>query len=194
MWNRICSTVLCCIVSISVLAKNDELSAQDDGGGYEDVGALLEAGRERRSLPRNVVIRLHADLGRDAPLKRLVENWELTCDQIHRLRIKPAEGTRIEYQKVESIAKDSKGVCQDLLDGKIDVIALGEGEGKARHFVGTDYEVGHRSIEILIDGKRVLEVGESCVFAGLPETDARAFAALYERLARRARSAFDKCR
>ena len=59
-------------------------------------------------------------------------------------------------------------------------------------FAGTAFEgaVGERAIEILIDGESAIEVGECCLFAGLPKTDAIAFNTLYEQLASQARNAF----
>jgi hypothetical protein len=57
-------------------------------------------------------------------------------------------------------------------------------------FVGTDYDIGDRAIILLVDGKPVLDVRESCLSTGFPETDARAFARLYEHLASQARREF----
>jgi hypothetical protein len=76
-----------------------------------------------------------------------------------------------------------------LLDAKI--FTLGdEEEGERLHFVGTDYDVGHRSIELFVNGKSAFHVGESCTVAGFAENDARAFAALYETLASKAHGVF----
>jgi hypothetical protein len=77
-----------------------------------------------------------------------------------------------------------------LLDGRI--LTIGEDDtGKRETFIDTDYDIGHRSIEITLNGKSMLYVGESCVVAGYAKNDARAFAALYEKLARQARDAFE---
>ena len=53
-------------------------------------------------------------------------------------------------------------------------------------------KVGDRSIELLINGERVVDACESCFFASYRESNAKAFGVLYERLASQARVAFAK--
>ena len=168
-----------------------------------DLRAILEAG-QKGNLPAGIVIRLEAQLSRSVPAdaaeraeaerkgadftKALRETWEFTSDRVHRI-VAESSGKRGDgniYRRVESAPFDSRSICKDMLDAKI--FTLGdEEEGAHLHFVGTDYDIGHRSIELFVDGKSAFHVGESCAVAGFAENDARAFAALYEKLASKAR-------
>ena len=94
---------------------------------------------------------------------------------------------RIDNEGLHVQAFDSKGFCIELIDGKIMAIDY-EGKGEPLLFAGTDYDIGGRWIEIIHHGITVLEVGESCAWPAYPESDARDFAALYERLAKQTRA------
>ena len=171
-----------------------------------DLRAILEAG-QKGSLPAGVFIRVEAQLSRSVPAddavraeaerkgadfaKALRETWEFTSDRVHRVVVETPEksGGGKVYRRVESAPFDSRSICKEMLDGKI--FTLGdEEEGEHLHFAGTDYDIGHRSIELFVNGKPAFHVGESCAVAGFAEGDARAFAALYETLASKARGKF----
>jgi hypothetical protein len=123
----------------------------------------------------------------------LDESWEFTANQVHRAVIEESHknGETLVYRRVDSRPLDSRNLCKELLEGKL--LAIGDDEeGECRQFVGTDYNIGHWAIDVLVNGKSVLWVGESCLEAGFHERDAIAFAELYERLAKQARIAFEK--
>jgi hypothetical protein len=87
---------------------------------------------------------------------------------------------------------DARGICKDLLEGKAIEIQARKGEGSEVAFVGTSYQLGSRFIEVVWNGEITLDLHESRA-AGLVlyrESDARAFGALYERLASQARVLF----
>ena len=122
--------------------------------------------------------------------KALRETWEFTSDRAYRVVVETPgkSGHAKVYRRVESAAFDSSRICKEMLDAKI--FTIGDEEGERQHFAGTDYDVGHRSIELFVNGKSAFFVGESCADAGYAENDARAFAALYETLASKARGVF----
>jgi len=171
-----------------------------------DLRAILEAGQRAR-LPAGVFIRVEAQLSRAVPAdaalraqaerkgvdftKALRETWEFTSNRAYRIAVetpgKSGDGT--VYRRVESAPFDSRSICKEMLDAKI--FTLGDDDdGERQHFAGTDYDVGHRSIELFVNDKSAFHVGESCAIAGFAENDARAFAALYETLASKARVMF----
>jgi hypothetical protein len=190
-----------------------EQDAFKDGKKHKpiDVRTLLEEGKASGALPAGVVVRIHANLATSMPAdvklrsaaeargvvfnKKLQELWEFTTDHAHRVVMEEPPhkiGEKFEhvYRRVESRPFDSKGLCKELLDGKALEIQAAKGKGKPLQFVGTHYNVGGRSIEFLRNGETVLYIGEHCTSAGYAESDARAFAALYERLAGQARLLF----
>jgi hypothetical protein len=171
-----------------------------------DIRAILAAG-QRGNLPAGVFIRVEAQLSRSVPVdaalraqaerkgvdftKALRETWEFTSNRAYRVVVETPgkNGESIVYRRVESTPFDSRSICKAMLDARIFTIG-DEEEGERQHFAGTDYDVGHRSIELFVDGKSAFHVGESCTVAGFAENDARAFAALYETLASKARGTF----
>jgi hypothetical protein len=172
-----------------------------------DIRAVLKAGQTAKSLPAGVVLRVEADLFMSTPAdkkvraeaeargvdfsKKLKEIWEFTSNHVHQVVVEVSKGNRV-YRRIKSVPFDTKNLCRNLLDGKIYLIAEEDGEGKALQFVGTDFDFGGRSIDILVQGASALWVGEHCAYAGYPEKEARAFAALYEKLATQARAAFQE--
>lgn len=178
---------------------------------YADLLALLRKGRSSDALPAGVVLRLEAQLSKSVPAdearppeagpqgrnagKSLRETWEFTGDQVHRVAIENpndqnARGKRI-YRRIESKPYEPKGICKELLDADIFVLADRQGSGLV-HFAGTGCDVGHRQISILVNDNEEFSVGESCAVAGFSQDDAEAFAALYNKLAARGRNAFKK--
>jgi hypothetical protein len=164
-----------------------------------DVRTLLEKGQASGALPKGMVVRIGACLGAteakasgDRVPEELHETWEFTSNQVHRVMNESEEG-KLSYPRCESRPLDSKGICKDLLEGHAIEIQARKGQGPEVAFVGTSYHLGSRFIEVVWNGETILDLHESRA-AGLllyRETDARAFAALYERLASRARDLFN---
>ena len=166
---------------------------------------VLEAGRVAGTLPDGVTVRVCADLFHSVPLdpeerrkeekqgirheERLEESWEFPGGQVHRLVWQEGDAGS-GWHRAASRDFDSGRLCTQLLDGELLTIELGEGEGDTAMYVGTNFDLGGRSVEVLQDGEMLIVVGEHCTFGGYPESDARAFAALYESLAGQARAAF----
>ena len=119
------------------------------------------------------------------------EAWEFTSNQVHRA-VWEYDDTKKEgrYKRLESRAFDSKNLCNELLDGKALEIDREGGTGKRVMFVGTPYLFGGRSIEVELNGKTLLDLHEACTSYGYRESNARAFATLYEKLASQARARF----
>jgi hypothetical protein len=158
-----------------------------------DARALLEKGRASGSLPEGMVIRIGACLGEsdvkasgDGVRDELRETWEFASNQVIRVVFEDDKESR------ESRPFDSKGLCKDLLQGKAIKIQARNGKGPAVGFVGTRYHRGSRSIEVVWNGETILNLLETNgAFLDLyRESDARAFGALYLRLASQARAVF----
>ena len=115
------------------------------------------------------------------------ETWEFTSGQVRRVRLEGEDDKSTDHL-VESRPFDSKGICKDLLEGKAIEIQAGKGEGPKVGFIGSPYHAGGRSIEGVWKGETILNLSETNgPFLKLyPETDARAFGALYEKLASQA--------
>jgi hypothetical protein len=160
-----------------------------------DARTLLENGRASGSLPEGMIIRIGACLGakdEKAPGDELLqESWEFTSTQVHRVVYEYGKdkGT---YNRVESHPFDSKGLCKDLLEGKAIEIQARRGEGPEVGFVGSGYHHGSRSIEVVWNGTTLLDLGETNgpALHLYRESDARAFGALYTRLASQVRALF----
>lgn len=184
------------------VAIQSSSAQQQDGRKLKEIEArtLLSPG----AFPKGVVIRVHADMfgsksGReaaaepkedDAPVeKHFREVWEFTSGEVHRVVYEAGKKEGI-YRRVESRPFDTKDIWMALTDGTPLEIAARKGKGVEVMFAGTDYVLGMRSIEVLRNGKPILDLCETCVGAGFPGTDAHAFAALYERLAMPARVLF----
>ena len=161
-----------------------------------DARALLEKGRASGALPEGLVIRLGACLGEsdveasgDHFPDELHETWEFTAHQVHRVEFEYKKEKSI-YHRVESRPFDSKGLCKELLEGKAIEIQARKGKGPEVGFVGTRYHRGSRSIEVVWNGETILDLHETNgpALHLYRESDARAFGALYERLASQARA------
>jgi hypothetical protein len=163
-----------------------------------DARTLLKKGEASGSMPEGMVVRIGACLGApdvkasgDRVPEELKEMWEFTSNQVHRVVIESTLG-KLVYHRVESRPFDSRGICKELLEGKAIEIQARKGKGPKVAFLGTSYQLGSRFIEVVWNGKTILDLHESCA-AGLDlyrESDARAFGALYERLASQARVSF----
>jgi hypothetical protein len=186
------------VLTTILLAVSTNLAADE-----VDVEALLKAGDTKESLPANFVIRIEADLihsprsrieakNRGAkPNEELNEIWEFTSKEVHRVVIDKPSNNPV-YRRVKSIPFDSKSLCKELLEAKLQVIELGEGKGDPLQFLGTPFDRGHRGIEVRVDNQVQVHVCETCFGAGYPASDARAFAKIYKRLATQARAAFQE--
>ncbi len=120
------------------------------------------------------------------------EIWEFTSTEVHRLEYVVNEKRQAHYRRIESRPFDSKTLCQQLIDGKLLEIGTGKAVGELRQFVGTPYCTGGRFIEFYRTGSPnpLVNLSEHCTGAGYHESDAVAFAELYETLARQGRAAF----
>ncbi len=158
---------------------------------------LLEAGRASASWPEGMVIRVSACLGEPdekASVRvpaMMKETWEFTSGQVHRVSFEGANGKSTDH-RVASRPFDSKGLCKDLLEGKAIEIQAGKGEGPEVGFLGSQYHRGSRSIEVMWKGETILHLLETNgpFLKFYRESDARAFGALYKRLASQARILF----
>ena len=166
--------------------------------GPMDVRALLEKGQASGSLPEGMVIRVSACLGEpdakgsgDRLPVEVRETWEFTSGQVRRVRPEDTDDKTSE-RRAESRPFDSKDLCKELLEGKAIEIQAGKGEGPEVGFMGSQYQRGSRSIELVWKGETVLSLSETNgpFLKFYRESDARAFGALYERLASQARVLF----
>ena len=184
-------------VPVPIRADQDPAKVEKKAGAV-DARTLLEKGRESGSLPESMVIRVSACLG--SPDERasrgrvpaiMKETWEFTSGQVRRVRLEDGDDKSTDHL-LESRPFDSKGICNDLLEGKAIEIQAGKGEGPKVGFIGSRYHAGGRSIEVVWKGETILNLYETNgPFLKLYlETDARAFGALYERLASQARVLF----
>ena len=196
------TTIVCLSMAPLAIADPEPGTARTEPTPSEqsprvDVRALLEKGLASGTLPEDMAIRVGACLGEpDAKGVEeripagMSERWEFTSGKVHRIRRQDEEdkgGGQGESRKF-----DSKGLCQDLLMGKAVEIAAGKGEGPETGFAGSRYQRGSRYIKVVWKGGTILELSETNgAFLELyRESDARAFGALYERLAGQARAAF----
>ena len=193
-------TMICALLYAPVSSLGQEQTSDTETKEVRqepEVRKLLRLGKKTKSLPENMVVRVHAELWRsESGKKRFKEAWEFTSRKVHRVEILSPKkaGDEIGFRRVESVDFDTNSICVDLVNGRLFSIADEEGMGEGLHFVGTDYRAGSREIQILVDEKVALSVVESCLFGGFPETDARAFADLYELLASKARKTIDSKR
>ena len=176
-----------------------EQAPTKEGKKREPIAArtLLEAGRASASWPEGMVIRVSACLGEpdaraSVPLPAgMKETWEFTSGQVHRVSFDDTNGKSTDH-RVESRPFDSKGICKDLLEGKVIEIQAGKGEGPEVGLIGSHYHRGGRSIEVTWKGETILHLYETNgpFLKFYRQSDARAFGALYERLASQARILF----
>jgi hypothetical protein len=180
------------------LAAQQNPSKAEKKTGAIDARTLLEKGRASGSLPKGMVIRIGACLGEldvkasgDRLPEELQEEWEFTSNQVHRVECEYKEHKCI-YHRTESRPFDSKDLCRDLIEGKAIEIQARKGKGPESVLAGTPYERGSRSIEVVWNEETILDLHETNgpTFHAYRESDARAFGALYERLATQARALF----
>ena len=191
-------TLLAGLLVVPSLVEAEE-SPTKEGKTREPIEArtLLEAGRASATWPEGMVIRVSACLGEpDEKVAVRVpagmkETWEFTSGQVHRVSFDDTNGKSTDH-RVASRPLDSKDICKDLLEGKAIEIQAGKGEGPEVGFLGSHYHRGSRSIEVTWKGATILHLYETNgpFLKFYRETDARAFGALYERLASQARILF----
>ncbi len=179
-------------------AGSDQRLSTDKKERESIAAQTLNEGRATGSLPAGVVIRISACLGAsDAKASggrvpdEMREMWEFTSRQVHRIEVVDKNATST-YERAESRPFATKNICKELLEGKAIELEARKGKGPEVGFVGTNYHLGSRLIEVLLNGKTILELHESntAVLDLYRESDARAFGALYERLASQARGLF----
>ena len=185
-------------ILVSLLALSTETKAKppvdNNADKPTDVRALLKEAVASGSLPKGMIVRIGACMGEvddntPADAKELVELWEFSSNQVCRVECRFREGKPI-YDRIESRPFDCKGICKDLLDGHAAEIHRRKGTGPGTVLAGTIYHRGTRSIEVEWNGKTLLDLHETNgpTLDVYPETDARAFGKLYERLAAQARA------
>jgi hypothetical protein len=192
------TTILAALLAVPGAIRAQDPAKDAKKQGSMDVGPLLEKGRASGSLPEGMVIRIGACLGEpdvkgsgDRVPEGLKETWEFTSHQVHRI-VPEYKDDKRTYHRVESRPFDSKGICKDLLDGKAIEIQARKGDGPRVALASTSYQRGSRSIEVVWNGETILNLYETNgpVLDVYRESDARAFGALYERLASQARVLF----
>jgi hypothetical protein len=161
-----------------------------------DVPGLLNEGRANSLMPKGMIIRISACMGEaddNTPevARELVELWEFTPGEVHRVERDSREGKSV-YKRLESRRFDTSGLCKLLLEGKAMEIQARKGTGPETILAGTIYHRGSRSIEVEFHGQTILDLSETNgpFLHVYRETDAKAFGALYERLAAQARPLF----
>jgi hypothetical protein len=200
------------VLFVAVVALANWVMAEEPAPGIEreknrnTVRGLLEEGQKNGALPEGVFVRVHAHLyhakeetqnAAKARGETLVEPfkeiWEFTATEVHRVVWEEGPKNKYTYRRVESRPFDSKKFSQELLDGKFLEIGIGKGKGEPTQYVGSDYELGGRSIDFYrnADAEPLLYLGEHCTGPGYPESDAIAFGGLYEKLAAQGRKAFE---
>ncbi|MFO0820428.1 MAG: hypothetical protein U1A77_20950 [Pirellulales bacterium] len=193
--------LFCLVLGMVSLGLVFESSADDHPNAKlnpTEIRAILEKGATAGELPAGLVIRLSACLGAlekvaddDSHPLELRETWEFSSRQVHRVTW-DSNMEKLVYRRSESRPFASQGLCKTLLDGQAIEIQSRKGQGPETALVGTPYQLGSRSIEVIWEGQTILDLQESRA-AGLllyRESDARAFGALYETLATQARNAF----
>jgi lysylphosphatidylglycerol synthetase-like protein (DUF2156 family) len=155
----------------------------------------LEKGQASGALPEGMIVRVAACLGepvgKNSRLpETMTEHWEFAAGQVHRIVF--TSDDKGEGRRVDSRPFDSKHVCKDLLEGRAIEIHARKGKGPQLGFVGSRYGRGSRAIEVVWNGETILDLLETngATLDLYRESDARAFGALYERLASQARAVF----
>lgn len=156
--------------------------------------ALLEKGQAEGEMPEGMVVRLGACLGEPEPgntADELRESWEFSPGKVHRA-VFDYSGDQTKSEHLESRNFETKGVCEALLKGKAEEIRARKGKGPKMGMLGSGFQRGSRSIEVVWKGETILNLheGNGPALDLYAESDARAFGALYEKLAGQARRVF----
>lgn len=197
---KICTSLI--LVALNAvpwtIATGQEPSCVEEKTAMAELWSLLENGQSSGSLPQGMVVRVRACLGaaktntsEESVPKDLHENWEFTSNEIHRILFEETEEG--DSERRESRPFDSKKLCRILLEGKAIDIQARKGVGPESAFLGTIYQLGSRSIEVVWKDKTILDLHEynSVGEVLYRESDARAFATLYERLVSQAQEPFN---
>lgn len=166
---------------------------------------LLQRGIESGRLPDGLVIRFSASLygvseedkkeaeerGVELP-ESFEERWEVENDKLYRIVVNKENKKEFELKRDESRPFNTAKLCKLLRDGNALEIQKRKGKGEQVQFVGTPFEIGAREIVVDWKGQRLILLGESCLGGGYAESDAIAFAELYEGIAKLARERFEK--
>lgn len=166
---------------------------------------LLQRGIESGKLPDGLVIRFSANLfgiseeakkeaeenGIDLP-ESVEERWEVENDKLYRIVVNKENKKEFELKRDQSRPFNTAKLCKLLRDGNALEIQKGKGKGEPAQFVGTPFQFGSREIVVEWKGQHLILLGESCLGAGYAESDAIAFAELYESVAKLARERFEK--
>jgi hypothetical protein len=146
-----------------------------------DLIQQLKTAIKTGKLPDGLRIRLRADLIRTAdengPGKNHHEYWEFTAKKLYRLEPKGKEWIKREFK-----AYDKKQLAKILLKSNFQTIGYSDDKGLGTLFAGTDFNLGDRSVDFIVDNHSILNIGESCVGGTLSPKDSKRFAQLYENL------------
>lgn len=181
------------VLFVSPLKADDASKIRNPQSDEPPIGVtklLLDAKQTGGHLPKNMTLRVYCDMfSSDEPEQSLKEAWEFSSAGVHKLG--QVTGVRtLQFRRQASRKFNSTGVCQDLIDAKIEHLINLELPDDSELFAGTEFCFGDRSIEILIDGKYATGLTECCAAAGYPKPKSLAFTKLYEKLASKARSTF----
>lgn len=177
------------------LRTSGEVSV-DSSGESSEARTVLEKGKVLGEIPTGVVIRVAGCMGaaKDGTPKaeqELVELWELTTGEVHRVECE-YEGGKPVHKRIETRKCDTTKICRELLEDRAIEIEARKGTGPESVLAGTIYEIGSRSVEVELNGHVILKLFETNgpFLEAYKQTDAEAFGKLYDRLAVQARRAF----
>lgn len=169
--------------------------ADDDADEIAAAAKQLQQRLERWThgdLPANVMLRIRTDassVGREPP-EELKEIWEFTRGKVHRVEWRPANDESQRFERVETRDMDTSGLIRQMLRAGIVSVEFQQGTGDPLQFSGTNFDIGHRCIQLHSGEETLVNTCESCFFAGYAKSDARRFGRLYAKLASQARAAF----
>lgn len=111
-------------------SKNDRAEQASD---LPNTRAIIETGRDAKSMPAGMVVRLYTEASGADEHKNTKERWEFSPWKVHRLVINDSKGSAL-YRREKTLAFDTANICRQLLGGKLFVIAAREGTGKVRRY------------------------------------------------------------
>lgn len=166
--NPICGTLI--LSAVRCQALNETHVAKE----VEDLLNQLETTSNTGKLPNGLRIRIQADLirtaGQNGPRKTHHEYWEFTAKKLYRLEPKGKKWISEKGKK-----HDQKQLTNILLKSNFQTIGHSEDVGNTTLFVGTEFNLGDRSIDLIVDNDSILDIGESCVGGTLSPKDSKRF-------------------
>lgn len=175
----------------SFAALYERLASQARAAFAEFPGrdTLLEGAKDG-TWPKDMVVRLGADAFHPHKDWRLVEDWEFTEGEVHRIVLQRSGENKTARRREQSLPFDTSSICKLLVNGRAFEIQANDSIEEGLLLADHEGALGGRSIEAMLGDEYVLELYEHCTGAVHGVTHAHAFARLYERLASQARAAF----